>query len=145
MNEHLDLEQSLRVVGLASSLAYVVIACSSCSGGHEDSLVEANPDAATQLDVAGLDPLELVCELDRIGGVLGPLASTPEDAAISYAVEQRWNYGEMEVRVGTVSRQSIAFLSDDGEPWAEIVVDEASSQNSIMWQAVAVQACTQQK
>lgn len=102
---------------LIGSIA-IVAACSQTS----EPLTEAYPDAARQIAVEGADNVELLCELGAIGGVLGPTAPEPLQAAEALAQERGWRYDSLVETGGTNDRRLIVFSDAKGAPVAEVAV-----------------------
>ena len=91
-------------------------------GGPTGPLVEAYPDAARQIAVDGVDNVELFCDLGEIGGVLGPIAPEPLQAAEALAQQRSWRYSSLADTGGTKDRRLIVFADAQGDPVAEVAV-----------------------
>ena len=128
-------------------------------GGPSGPLVEAYPDAARQIAVDGVENVELFCGLGEIGGILGPTAPEPLQAAEALAQQRGWRYHSLAETGGTKDRRLVVFSDAEGNPVAEVVV--AKNQGELLppttapqgadpandddkntgWLTVGVQAC----
>jgi len=100
------------------ALPVLLAAC----GGPTGPLVDAYPDAARQIAVDGVDNVELFCGLGEIGGILGPTAPDPLQAAEALAQQRGWAYNSLADTGGTTDRRLIVFSDAQGSPVAEVVV-----------------------
>ena len=114
------------ILAMRRSLALLLALVAAACGGGSELLVEAYPGPALQLRVAGTANAQLFCELGEIGGVVGPLRSTPAEAAVAFAGLRAWDYESMAETGGTNHRRLLVFLTATGEPTAEVVVSRST-------------------
>ena len=148
------------ILAMRKNLALVLAVTASSCGGSSGSLVEAYPGPAAQLSVAGVANAELFCELGEIGGIIGPVRSSPTEAAEAFALPKAWDYDSVAETGGTNDRRLLVFVAATGEPIAEVVVsriteagvtpttappgfrdDSDRKAQDTDWQVMGVQAC----
>lgn len=102
------------------TLAGLVVA----AGCSSQSVAQNTPGPMTQMNLDGFNNVELLCDLGQVGGVLGPLAETPEGAARAFAgrIQLPVDAGRADV-VGT-STQKLVVLFRDGVPVVEVLVQD---------------------